>query len=137
MKETNTLWPMQRVFTIVNALSATHSVNCQAELFFVITNFQLLLFCANQTPDNFEADFNEIIKREEEESGVQLSSSTEKTPRRVRTSLEEKYAQLSKTAVVVPATTTSRLEESQDLLEQHSAVVTVVSVLLSHEVCSF
>ncbi|KAK2551854.1 Myb-related protein B [Acropora cervicornis] len=77
------------------------------------------------TPDNFEADVNEIIKREEEESGVQLSSSVEKTPRRVRTSLEEKYAQLSKTAVVVPSATTSRLEESQDLLEQHSAVVTV------------
>lgn len=77
------------------------------------------------TPDNYEADFNEIIKREEEESGVQLSSSVEKTPRRVRTSLEEKYAQLSKTAVVVPSATTSRLEESQDLLEQQSPVVTV------------
>lgn len=130
---------MQLVLSIVYALSATHSVICQAELFFVITNnyFQLLLFCANKTPDNFEADFNEIIKREEEESGVQLSSSVEKTPRRVRTSLEEKYAQLSKTAVVVPSATTSRLEESQDLLEQQSPVVTVVSVFLSHKVCSF
>lgn len=54
-----------------------------------------------------------------------MSSSVEKTPRRVRTSLEEKYAQLSKTAVVVPSATTSRLEESQDLLEQQSPVVTV------------
>ena len=84
-----------------------------------------------------EADFNEIIKREEEESGLQLSSSAEKTPRRVRTSLEEKYAQLSKTAVAVPSATNSRLEESQDLLEQHNAVVTVVSVLQSHEVCCY
>ncbi|XP_068722380.1 myb-related protein A-like isoform X2 [Montipora capricornis] len=77
------------------------------------------------TPDNFEADFNEIIKREEEESGLQLSTSAEKTPRRVRTSLEVKYAQLSKTATAAPSASSSRLDESQDVVDQHNAVITV------------
>ena len=82
-----------------------------------------------QTPDNFEADFNEIIKREEEESGVHLSSSTEKTPRRVRTSLEEKYAKMSKTATAVPSASANRTEEEQDASEQQNSVITVVGAM--------
>lgn len=77
------------------------------------------------TPDNFEADFNEIIKREEEESGLCLSSSAEKTPRRVRTSLEEKYAKLSKTSTAVSSASVSRIEEQQDAIEQQNPVITV------------
>ena len=83
-----------------------------------------------QTPDNFEADFNEIIKREEEESGLCLSSSAEKTPRRVRTSLEEKYAKLSKTSTAVSSASVSRIEEQQDAIEQQNPVITVVGALL-------
>lgn len=89
-----------------------------------------------QTPDNFEADFNEIIKREEEESGVHLMSATEKTPRRVRTSLEEKYAKLSKPATAVPSASTSRMEEQQDAVEEHAPVVTVVGAFLCSHIMS-
>ena len=83
----------------------------------------------SQTPDNFEADFNEIIKKEEEESGMHLSSSTEKTPRRVRTSLEEKYAKLSRTATNVSSTPEAKKEEQHDVNEQQ-AVITVVGASL-------
>lgn len=77
------------------------------------------------TPGNFEADFNEIIKKEEEESGLHLSSSTEKTPRRVRTSLEEKYARLSKTATEVSSVPVSIKEEQSDVNEQQNSIITV------------
>ncbi|KAM7440818.1 Myb-related protein A [Porites harrisoni] len=77
------------------------------------------------TPGNFEADFNEIIKKEEEESGLHLSSSTEKTPRRVRTSLEEKYARLSKTVTEVSSVPVSIKEEQSDVNEQQNSIITV------------
>lgn len=86
----------------------------------------LMLLFPSQTPGNFEADFNEIIKKEEEESGLHLSSSTEKTPRRVRTSLEEKYARLSKTATEVSSVPVSIKEEQSDVNEQQNSIITVV-----------
>ena len=86
----------------------------------------LILLFPSQTPDNFEADFNEIIKKEEEESGLHLSSSTEKNPRRVRTSLEEKYAKLSKTATEVSSVPESGKEEQRDANEQQHSIITVV-----------
>lgn len=84
----------------------------------IVEVFKLPLWFLLQTPGNFEADFNEIIKREEEESGLKLSCSDEKTPRRVRTSLEEKYAKLSKTSSATPSTSATQKEQQQNVVEQ-------------------
>lgn len=77
------------------------------------------------TPDNFEADFNEIIKREEEESGVHLSCSGQKASCRVRTSLEEKYAKLSKTA----ASSANGSEEQPSAIKQEQSYMIVECVV--------
>ena len=57
---------------------------------------------------------------------MHLSSSAEKTPRRVRTSLEEKYAKLSKTATAESPASAIRIKEEQDTSEQQNTVITVV-----------
>ena len=80
-----------------------------------------------QTPDNFEADFNEIMKREEEESGVHLSCSGGKTSSRVRTSLEEKYAKMSKTT---SASTANGSEEQPSVMEQEQSSSIVECVVV-------
>lgn len=80
-----------------------------------------------QTPDNFEADFNEIMKREEEESGVHLSCSGGKTSSRVRTSLEEKYAKMSKTT---SAPTANGSEEQPSVMEQEQSSSIVECVVV-------
>lgn len=81
------------------------------------------------TPGNFEADFNEIIKQEEEESGLKLSCSDEKTPRRVRTSLEEKYAKLSKTSSVAPTSVTQKEGQQNAVEQQQNEMLTVECVV--------
>lgn len=78
------------------------------------------------TPDNFEADFNEIIKREEEESGVHLSCSGQKASCRVRTSLEEKYAKLSKTTT---ASSANGSEEQPSAIKQEQSYMIVECVV--------
>ena len=60
---------------------------------------------------------------------MHLLSSAEKTPHRIRTSLEEKYAKLNKTATAVPSASASRTEEQQDAVEQHAPMITVVGAL--------
>ena len=67
---------------------------------------------------------------------MHLMSGTEKTPRRVRTSLEEKYAKLSKPATAVPSASTNGMEEQQDAVEEHSPVVTVVGAFLYSHIMS-
>lgn len=97
----------------------------------VVGVFKLLLLFLYQTPGNFEADLNEIMKREEEESGLKLSCSGEKTPRRVRTSLEEKYAKLSKTTSVAPSTSATQTGEQQNVMDQQQkALLTVECVVV-------
>ena len=62
---------------------------------------------------------------------MQLSCSDEKTPRRVRTSLEEKYAKLSKTASVVPSASANRTEDQQHAMEkQQNSLITVECVVV-------
>ena len=93
--------------------------------------FKVLHGFLYQTPGNFEADFNEIIKREEEESGLKLSCSDEKAQRRVRTSLEEKYSKLSKATSVPPSTSATQTEVQQNQVEQQqNAMLTVECVVV-------
>ncbi|KAL9979730.1 hypothetical protein ACROYT_G017437 [Oculina patagonica] len=64
------------------------------------------------TPDNFEADFNEIIKRDQEESGLQLSCSNEKTPRR-------EDSGVVRTSVVPSPSKDSSLIKPSEIFGQH------------------
>ena len=91
---------------------------------------KFLVWFVFQTPGNFEADFNEIIKQEEEESGLKLSCSDEKTPRRVRTSLEEKYAKLSKTSSVAPTSVTQKEGQQNAVEQQQNEMLTVECVVV-------
>ncbi|XP_032219317.2 myb-related protein B isoform X2 [Nematostella vectensis] len=55
------------------------------------------------TPAHFDEDFNEIIKREEEESGVQISYEENKDSpaRKVRTSLGDSFDKIEKSPVII------------------------------------
>ena len=60
-----------------------------------------------------------------------MSCSDEKTPRRVRTSLEEKYAKLSKTSSLVPSTSATQKEGQQNAVEeQQNEMLTVECVVV-------
>lgn len=80
-----------------------------------------------QTPSHFEEDFSEIIKREEEESGLKIAYSESKKSfgRNVRTSLDDKYDSIENSDAVSHA-----LYENSESL-QHPDSSTAVSEIIT------
>ena len=80
-----------------------------------------------QTPAHFEEDFSEIIKREEEESGLKISYSESRKSlvKNVQTSLDEKYDSINSSDGVSHAL----YDNSKSV--QHSSSKTAVSGALT------